>query len=394
MKILVVSNLYPPTVLGGYEIECSQVVEGLIERGHQVEVLTSDYLKPDKESVAYPIYRELKLIKPFDQPVHSSLRHTRKKVDAYNQGITQKKALSFKPDIVFLWSLLRIGIGPVRVVQHLHLPYYWRFGDEYINAFKPPEWGLKPRQLLRYFLDNTYYHSNTYAGLDFSRVACISRMNKNNILDDGLDVSQAEVIYKGIPLEKFPMKSSSGSLSKLIKVLYVGSLLRYKGVHNVIEAIKIVQDRHSVPIECNLIGGGNTDYIHELKNLSIKYHVKTHFLGKIPFDHLGPYYRENDIFIFPSLWQEPLGSTYLEAMASGLPVISSNDGGQNEVLTHETTALLYPNGDVQALAEALERLIKDSGLRKRLILEGRKLIETKYSMITYLDNIEQFLNSK
>src|SRR6185312_8858780 len=88
--------------------------------------------------------------------------------------------------------------------------------------------------------------------------------------------------------------------------------------------------------------------------------------GLLAHSRLLELYREADIFVFPSLWDEPFGMPIVEAMACARPVVATRGGGIHELVSHGHTGLLVPKGDVAALATALLRLLDDADARARL----------------------------
>lgn len=82
--------------------------------------------------------------------------------------------------------------------------------------------------------------------------------------------------------------------------------------------------------------------------------------------------REHDLFVLPTLPGEGVPRVLLEAMASGLPVVVSNVAGVPTLVQHEVNGLLVPPADPPAIAEAIDRLIRDGDLRRRLIATGRR----------------------
>src|ERR1051325_10801161 len=81
---------------------------------------------------------------------------------------------------------------------------------------------------------------------------------------------------------------------------------------------------------------------------------------------LASRYRDSDVFVFPTIWEEPFGLVPLEAMACGTPVIATGTGGSGEFLVEGYNCLLVPPGDAHALAAAVRRLAEDGELRARL----------------------------
>jgi glycosyltransferase involved in cell wall biosynthesis len=102
-------------------------------------------------------------------------------------------------------------------------------------------------------------------------------------------------------------------------------------------------------------------------------------------------YRTHDVLAFTSTWKEPFGLTHLEAMASGTPVVSTTVGGQGEFLRDGENALTVPAGDSGALADSLERIVRDDALRRRLAFQGRKTVEQRFTLSRYVDELDAWL---
>jgi glycosyltransferase involved in cell wall biosynthesis len=104
-----------------------------------------------------------------------------------------------------------------------------------------------------------------------------------------------------------------------------------------------------------------------------------HMTGVKEGDELAELYR-NALFFVLSSDEEGLGIVILEAMASGLPVVSTACGGPATVVEDGKTGLLTPVGDAQALAEAMQRLLSDPALRRSLGCEARRTAEERFSL--------------
>lgn len=389
MRVLIVSLLFPPVVSGGYEIECQQVADKLASYGHEVAILTSDYLcKGVIETVPYPVMRSLKMLMPLDQSVKSAMRWRKMKTLRFNQARTHEALTSFQPDIVYLWSLLRIGMGPARAADEAKIPYAWRIGDEFLSGYIPPHFNLWPRGLYRYLCDAWLFQSNTFAGLDFRSVSSITRSVANRLIQKGVPLQHAQVIPKGLPLEQFPPKPVLGGISKPVRILFIGRLHPEKGVHTLLQALKSAQSAMQVTV----VGTGSESYMSELRQLAAQRPVT--FLGHVSHSDLGPIYRDHDIFVFPSIVSEGFGATLQEAMASGLAIVSTAHGGQGEFLIDQENALVFPADDVGALKQQLDRLIQDPELRQHIAKGARKTAETYFSMESYGKSTEAFLSER
>jgi phosphatidylinositol alpha-1,6-mannosyltransferase len=93
-------------------------------------------------------------------------------------------------------------------------------------------------------------------------------------------------------------------------------------------------------------------------------------VGPVPLDRLMLMYRDYDIFLLPTQPGEGIPRVLLEAMANGLPIVTTNVSGITSLITHEANGLLIPDASADAVARAVERLIRDGGLRRSLIQGG------------------------
>ena len=108
--------------------------------------------------------------------------------------------------------------------------------------------------------------------------------------------------------------------------------------------------------------------LHDAATLGVTDRVR--FRGAMPLDALIAAYRDYDVFVLPTKPGEGIPRVLLEAMASGLPVITTNVAGIASLITHERNGLLMGSGSSAAIVEAVERLVNDGALRQRLIANG------------------------
>jgi glycosyltransferase involved in cell wall biosynthesis len=164
-------------------------------------------------------------------------------------------------------------------------------------------------------------------------------------------------------------------------ILFVGDLSGEKGVHVLLHAYGQLQD--APPLV--LIGRWGQD-------TPTRFPPNVLAFNKWPHTAVMQAWRRCSIALAPSVWSEPFGIVVLEAMASGRPVIASRAGGLTDMVIDGETGLLVPPGDVDALRQALERLLADAPLRERLgAAAKRKVNEFKAS--TVLPRIEQLYES-
>jgi glycogen synthase len=400
MKILIVSNLFPPHAIGGYEILCRQVCDLLVKRGHVIHVLTSDYEIGNSSPTpdfCYEVTRELTLSTPFNQPHQSNIKRELK-CFTNNCSVTEKMISRVAPDLIFYWSQLRLTLGPLKAKRSNCKASLITFNDDNIRAYKPRSFTLRPKGLAKMVLQGTLLRSTVLNEVNLTAATCISRQLLSQLEALKLPLPPIQVIYQGIPIENWPCKKAPGSLAKgtpedPLILCYAGQLHHYKGVHTLIEAAGLLQQKHpELTIIVKIAGSGDDAYRLELEHLAnANKPVDIRFLNRLPHAELSRVYQESNVFIFPSIWKEPFGLTHLEAMASGTTVISTADGGHGEFLRHEQNALVFEKENAHHLAESLERLVQSPDLSLSLARGALKTVHEEFSLNRYVDDLERLM---
>lgn len=160
------------------------------------------------------------------------------------------------------------------------------------------------------------------------------------------------------------------------EILCVGRLVPAKGQHILLSACALLKTR-GVPFRVTLVGGGEdrSSLEHYAAEAGLRGQVR--FTGPLGQDRVREYYNQTDMFVLAS-FAEGVPVVLMEAMAKGIPVISTRIAGIPELIDHGKNGLLANAGDVEDLACQMEALIKDSTLRSRLGLAGRRTV-----MLTY-----------
>jgi len=153
-------------------------------------------------------------------------------------------------------------------------------------------------------------------------------------------------------------------------ILFVGRLVEKKGVHNLLSAMQQVL-RKSPKATLVLVGDGTQR--QELERMAERFEIagSVRFLGKLPHEHLPEYYAAADLFVGPSVVDrsgdtEGLGVVFIEAASAGLAIVGTSVGGISDVLIPEVTGIAVEPDQPEALANAIERLLGDEPLRRRL----------------------------
>jgi glycosyltransferase involved in cell wall biosynthesis len=196
------------------------------------------------------------------------------------------------------------------------------------------------------------------------------------------------VVYEGLDVAGFEPHTPRRKAVPL-RLLCVARLIEEKGLVHLLDACRRLSDR-GLDFECRIVGGpeapGYTNYRIRLLRLhgSLGLGAKVVFMGALPFEEVRPLYGWADLFLLPCVTAENGGrditpNVILEAMASGLPVVSTRNGAIPELVRDEEGVLVEP-GDSVALAAAIEELAVDPERRGRLGGNARRAAESRFDI--------------
>ena len=406
MRILTLTNLYPPHYLGGYELNCQRVTEALQSRAHEVEVLTSNHGVSEDDALSADesgIERSLRINGYFGHP-WLGIRQL-KDVEIHNNRVLRRKLAEYRPDLVYVWNMGGISKSLLLTLQELGIPTVLYVSDHWIaRSLKGDvwmDWWNRKRpslaaRVLRWLWTLGGFRrewgkvapTDSIESLRFHRLTFCSRALRKLTVSQGYDVAHGEVIHCHVDTERF--RGAVAAADKpLRRLLYVGRLAEDKGVMCALRAMAIIKDRF--PGELCIYGKGDQPYtetLHDfvaLHQLPVTFHACTN--AEMP-----EIYRRHDALLFTSEWEEPFALTPLEAMASGLPVIGTTTGGSAELFREGINALTYTAGDADMLAGAIMRLAQDSGLRTSVAAEGQRAVHALCAKAVIVDQIEAYLS--
>jgi glycogen synthase len=396
MRVLVLSNFYPPFYIGGYELGCRDVVEGLKARGHDVRVLTSTY-KVGGRQRAEGVYRFLDC-DPASNGHSSTLSRVFKK-EIRNRQAFKQVCDDFKPDLLYVWNATHISISNILAAQEMKIPIRYFVSDHWLSKWETDAWysikNRAPRRLHRRLAWQaikpvlSVYGLMPKQSLNLDSVQFASHFLERAAREAGKHAANSEIIHWGIDVERFAFAESTPAAMRL---LYVGQVTAHKGVHTAVEALKLVSERKRFKHARLTIVGG-PDYegraARLVSSLGLGEHVT--FTGMVERDELPEIYREHDILVFPSVWDEPFSITVLEAMASGLAVVGTHTGGSPEILVDEMNALIFPKEDARGCASRIMRLLEDPQLFENIRRAGRRTVEERFRLESMIDKIESSL---
>lgn len=407
MRVLFISNLYPPHDLGGWEQNCQEILIHLQEQGHDCHVLTSrhgvDGTVHAEESVTRALHLQagIHYYRPLDfflrRPGQERANH-----DALRQAIDR-----FRPDVVFVWGMWNLSHQvawwaeqwmPGRVAYAV-AGYWFMQPDPHENYWRQTSRRSVTRALMapaRQWALRTLAQEKGAYPLQLEHVACVSKYVRNKLDQAGILPHGARVIYNGIDPAPFLQAAARRNANDgALRLIYTGSLVAHKGVHTAIEALGLLHEQGVLDgIYLDVVGGGHPDYEAGLRArvqaLGLNEHVT--FRGRVQRGEIPAVLANHDVFLFTSVYEEPIARSVMEAMAARLAVVGTPVGGQPEIFEDGTNALVYPPGDASRLAAFIEVLQHDPTLRARLALAGQATVKERFTLERMVDEMETWLS--
>lgn len=214
---------------------------------------------------------------------------------------------------------------------------------------------------------------------DAAAVITVSDFNLAYLRDTYGDAARRVTrVYNGLDLERFPV----AHVRRPHAIVAVGRLVEKKGFGVLVDACARLAARQ-VAFECDIVGSGELEAALQQQIARLGLSGRVRLLGSRPQQDVARLVASSAVFAAPCLVGEDgnrdgLPTTVLEAMALGTPVISTDVTGLPEVLTHGETGLMVPQGDADALADALARVLATPEAARSLALRARARIERDF----------------
>lgn len=356
MRVGLVTPRYPPVVSGGGEISVKLLADQLSNRGHDVTVFSFD--GGDETSVdGVPVHR-------FRHPPHAVMEAANAYA-AYELWRHRDELASL--DVVHAYNVtLTPAVGAV--ASHLDRPSVATLNSYDLlpkSAFGVSAEG--PRRLYELLAMPTTGRLLRRAVCHVDRFVTLSAASRDLYREHGFDCVPVDVVPNMLdPSFAVPDAARDDDGYEL---LYVGSLIREKGVEYLVRAMS------ELPRDVTLRIVGDGDERARLESLVTDLGVddRVAFAGHLPYEEVRAAYAEADCFVHPGVWPEPFGRTILEAMQAGLPVVATAVGGPAEVVPQDE--LLVPPRD----PNGLDTGIRTARERSDVGAENREYVTERFA---------------
>jgi len=399
LRLALIVNLYPPYVVGGNEILARDVVTALRARGHAVHVITGrgrdlpqdgfthGVLDLDLERKQDAFLGGLPLTGPralrWHLYHHASYRAVRRTLAA------------LAPQVVVAWNLYGASMAPLVAARRFPWPVVAQPADKWLLWGLHDLAGVVPatRPLARLCLRAI----RAIVQPALARLArphyvlAVSEFIRHQHVQAGFPFSQTAVTHLGVPADAFPAPQRRFPDGRPWRLIFAGQLWEGKGPQVAVAAVARLRRQGRRDMTLDIFGGGSAGYVRHLERLIRELGLEdcVRLRGFVPRDTLARAFREHDLFLFCSTWEEPFSQGLLEALCAGLPTIATTAGGTPEAVEEGRNGLLVPPGDPDLLADAILRLTGDRALYESLGREAAADVRRRWRFDQYVARLER-----
>lgn len=286
-------------------------------------------------------------------------------------------------DVVTCDSWFPAGLVGYLMWLHRRTPYLiWAYGSEIVDDWRTLRRAVKSglRPLKKLILEHG------------AAILAISRYTRALILDQGISPHLVQVIAPGVDTDRFtPSPPSPAARSRYRRsanhcLLTVARLDPHKGHAAVLQALA-THLRDISGVRYLVAGSGPMESVLQTLAASLGVGEQVDFLSIVPEEDLPELYRAADIFVMPSGVMhgrldcvEGFGIAYLEASASGKPIVAGRSGGTEDAVVDGVTGILVDPDDPAAVGQTIRALIQDGQLAQRLGRAGRERAVTSFNL--------------
>ncbi len=399
MQVVFMINLYPPYIVGGNEMITYDLVDALRRKGHKVHILTGRGKEFDNDPFIHQVFnydldrrecifggQQLSLMQLF--------RHHVFDLTTYRN--VQRTVSRLDPDLIVADNQYMASAAPLLAVSDAPCPVIAQTMDKWL-VYNLVDWGMivKPStptsrlfvQAVRQLVQRPIARRVRLDG-----IATVSDFIRNFYVEAGFESEKIQAVYLGYDSSVFhPVPPQP--LHDPVRLIYAGALWKGKGPQVIVEALGILNEREDMPrFHLRIFGEGTEKFMQYLREVIEASGVKQQvsLLGFVPWSDLVKEMHRSDIFVFPSIWDEPFATVPLQAAGCGLPIVATRAGGTPEGFVDGETALLIPPDDAYAMADAISCLTSDRALRQRISQNAARDAKERWTFEAYVDRFWDF----
>ncbi len=276
-----------------------------------------------------------------------------------------------------------MGLAALATARILHLPIYGTYHTSF-PQYASELTGDPDMESLMWKLMTWYYNQ-------LDKIYVPSRATGDELTAHGIQSDKIRLYPRGIDTRRFHPQHKNGFWEKRfglrrdrLKLLYVGRISKEKNLQTLARAYAQISKARS-DIQLIIVGSG--PFLSQMQDdLSGTQAV---FAGTLTGQDLAQAYASSDIFVFPST-TDTFGNVVLEAQASGLPVIVTDQGGPQENLIPKQTGLIVPSLNVQALVQAILTLADDPQRLEKMKIQARQYMQGRSTQEAFVRSWQMY----
>jgi glycosyltransferase involved in cell wall biosynthesis len=388
MRILVVSNLYPPMHIGGYEMGCRTLVDALRQRGHDVRVLTS----PSTRQADQP---QPHVVRSLQMTAHTpAAMRARRSVEPgatvlarashpANTAIMLQHIEEFEPECVYLFNVFGIGgLALMDALRVLHQPWALHLMDRVPVEVRTD---LDPDVLALFGAhDGSLYDSASIISMSRRLLGEIEQLC-------GYSLEEGAVYVPGWSTATRELPERDHAPGGRVRFVAAGRVHANKGTGLILEAAARLRERVGADFALDIYGDGDLPWAVDLAH-SLGLDDLVRFGGWRSQAELQQIYRRSDAFLFPTWEREPFGFAPVEAAAEGcVPIITGGAGVTERMVDGVHCVLIDRTAD--SLADAMQRVCDGAVDLAAMSEAGMILCREDLHLDTCVSTVEDVLAS-
>lgn len=403
MKVVIVTNAYPPHFIGGAELIAHSHAKALKEQGHDVAVFAGE---PNDIAERYSMRRDTYEGIPVNRICLHAKDYSADFFNFYHKRVHESFCdfiENISPEVVHFHNIMGLSASLIHAAKRRRIKTILTFHDHWGICFKntllKSEGGIckedtECERCMPFISDQGWEAvplcmRSDYIALqldDIDTFICPSTYLTNTYIRAGINEKRMRVVWYGVDVDRFAKITKSEDQTK-VRFSFLGYLGRHKGVHTILEALSSLNGNLREKVTVNLVGGGDQINYYEQRVMEFGLEKIVKFWGKIDNNRIEDIYRQTDVLILPSIWPENQPVTITEAMASRIPVIASRTGGTPELVEDGETGYLFERNNPKDLAQKMLEFVFD---RSKLIDFGKRAFY-KISHNTFHNQVEKII---
>jgi glycosyltransferase involved in cell wall biosynthesis len=404
MRIVLISNLFPPYVRGGAELVAAASAKALQARGHDVTVITTCPAKagPKRYQVENDVWEGVRVLRFFPQELYFTLDdhkhkystrflwHIQDAFNMYSAGVVRKILKKEKPDLVITHNLKGIGLLIPSVIRELKLKHAHTLHDvqllEPSGLILPKQAPVKAMARAKAWLKNIPFAMYRFTTrVLFNSPALIISPTEwllNLHRAEGFFPKSHALVLQN-PVREIAREVHSESDPR-IRFVFVGQIETHKGIVELIDAWIDAEHDGAFTAELDVVGDGTLmDAMRE--KVGVHEHIRFH--GRLPNDKVMHLLSDATALVFPSKCMENAPGAVLESLAVGTPVIASEVGGVPEFVKENQSGWIVQPGDIAELS----RMLRHVASHPKEVQMLRQALSTREPMTAdkYAESIEK-----